>query len=149
MLICLVFAPLWQYSLCQWHIWHYTWTANWHACMKRWMLYCMSIQLISDVHRLQRLTLPFWSLKNIEKHTAHTIISWPNPKQWVIVHTSNLVMIIRQSICILSIITREMGKLKTQIPTYRIWITERICLILLTHLTKYIWQAFYHFNVFR
>ena len=37
---------------------------------------------------------------------------------WVIVHTSDLMMMIRQSICILSIITREMGKLKTYIPTY-------------------------------
>ena len=36
--------------------------------------------------------------KNIEKHTAHTIVSWPNPKQWVIVHTSDLMMMIRQSI---------------------------------------------------
>ena len=24
-------------------------------------------------------------LKNIERHAAHTIVSWPNPKQWVIV----------------------------------------------------------------
>ena len=29
------------------------------------------------------------------------------------------------------------------------WITERTCLILITHSTKYIWQAFYKFNVFR
>ena len=56
--------------------------------------------------------------KNIERHTADTIVSWPNPKQWVIVHTSYLMMIIRQSIYILSIITREMGKLKTYSPTY-------------------------------
>ena len=56
--------------------------------------------------------------KNIEKHTAHTIVSWPSPKQWVIVHTSDLMMIIRQSIYILSIITREMGKLITHSPTY-------------------------------
>ena len=55
-------------------------------------------------------------LKNTERHTAHTIVSWPNPKQWVIVHTSDLMMIIRQSIYILSIITREMGKLKTHSP---------------------------------
>ena len=27
------------------------------------------------------------SHKNIERHTTHTIVSWPNPKQWVIVHT--------------------------------------------------------------
>ena len=45
--------------------------------------------------------------KNTKKHTAHTIVSWPNPKQWEIVHTSNLIMIIRQSIYILSIITRK------------------------------------------
>ena len=48
----------------------------------------------------------------------HTIVSWPNPKQWVIVHTSDLMMTIRQSIYILSIITKEMGKLKTHSPTY-------------------------------
>ena len=56
--------------------------------------------------------------KNIERHTAGTIVSWSNPKQWVIVHTSDLMMIKRQSIYILSIITREMGKLKTYSPTY-------------------------------
>ena len=60
-----------------------------------------------------------WYL-NIERHTAHTIVSWPNPKQWIIVHTSDLMMMIRQSIYILSIITREMGKLKTHSPTYSI-----------------------------
>ena len=49
--------------------------------------------------------------KNIERHTAHIIVSWPNTKQWVIVHTSDLMMIIRQSMYILSIITKEMGKL--------------------------------------
>ena len=42
--------------------------------------------------------------KNIERHTAHTIVSWPNPKQWVLVHTSDLMMKIRQRIYILSII---------------------------------------------
>ena len=38
--------------------------------------------------------------KNIERHTADTIVSWP--KQWLIVHTYDLMMIIRQSIYILS-----------------------------------------------
>ena len=56
--------------------------------------------------------------KNIERHTTHTIVSWPNPKQWVIVHTSDLMMMIRQSIYIISIITRGVGKLKTHSPTY-------------------------------
>ena len=32
--------------------------------------------------------------KNTKRHTAHTIVSWPNPKQWVIVHTPDLMMII-------------------------------------------------------
>ena len=59
-------------------------------------------------------------LKNIEIHSAHTIVWWPNPKQWVIVHTSDLMMIIRQSIYIFSIITKGMGKLKTHSPTYYI-----------------------------
>ena len=36
--------------------------------------------------------------KNMERHMAHTIVSWPNSEQWVIVHTSDLMMIIRQSI---------------------------------------------------
>ena len=56
--------------------------------------------------------------KNIERHTADTIVSLPNPKQWVIAHASDLMMIIRQSTYILSIITREMTKLKTYSPTY-------------------------------
>ena len=60
-------------------------------------------------YRLEYMDLFY---KNIERHTADTIVSWPNPKQWAIVHTSDLMMIIRQSIYILSIITREMGKLK-------------------------------------
>ena len=55
--------------------------------------------------------------KNTERHTVHTIVSWPNPKQWVTVHISDSMMIIRQSIYILSIITREMGQLKTHSPT--------------------------------
>ena len=35
------------------------------------------------------------SHKNIVRHTAHTIVSWPNPKQWLMIHTSGLMMIIR------------------------------------------------------
>ena len=81
--------------------------------------------------------------KNIERHTAHTIVSWPNPKQWVIVHTSDLMMIIRQSMSILSIITKEMGKLKTHSPTYCIMDNREYAYILLAHSTNYIWQAFY------
>ena len=53
--------------------------------------------------------------KNTKSHTAHTIVSWPNPKQWVIVHTSDL-MIIRQSIYILSVITRKWVNWKHTAP---------------------------------
>ena len=63
-------------------------------------------------------TLVGLTYKNIESHKAHTIVSWPNPKQWVIVHTFDLIMIIRQSMFILSIITKEMGKLNIHSPTY-------------------------------
>ena len=60
----------------------------------------------------------FYQNTNIEIHTVHTSVSWPNHKQWVIVHTSDLMMIIKQSIYILSIITRGVGKLNTHSPTY-------------------------------
>ena len=85
-----------------------------------------SLAFMRGIHRLPvnsshkgpvtRKMFPFD--KNTERHTAHTIVSWPNPKQWVSVHTSDLMMIIRQIIYILSIITWEMGKLKTHSPTY-------------------------------
>ena len=83
--------------------------------------------------------------KNIERHAVDTIVSWPNPKQWVIVHTSDLMMIIRQSIYILSIITREMGKLKTYSPTYCI-MNNGENMLNLTHSTKYICRHFISSN---
>ena len=79
-------------------------------------------------------------LKNIERHTTYTIVSWPNPKQWVIVHTSDLMMIIRQSMYILFIITKEMGKLKTRSPTYCI-MDNWENMLNLTHSTNYIWYT--------
>ena len=45
-------------------------------------------------------------------HTiTRTIFSWPNPEQWLMIHTSDLLMIIRETTHILTIITREVGKL--------------------------------------
>ena len=79
------------------------------------------------------------NLKNIERHTADTIVSWPNPKQWVIVHTSDLMMIIRY-IYILSIITTEMGKLKTYSPTYCI-MDNGENMLNLTHLVKCVYAC--------
>ena len=141
-----------------------------------------------------------------------TIVSWPNPKQWIIVHTSDAYIFSQSSqekwvnwkhtahyndvimITIASQITsltvvystvysnadqrkhqssaslafvwgihrdrwipRTKGQLRgkcfhlmTSSCSHIVqWITERICLIVLTHLTKYIWQAYYKFNVFR
>ena len=120
------------------HLLHYsTWWDQWPA-------------VVGLTHAVLRIMI-IWAKnfdKNIERHTVHTIVSWPNPKQWVIVHTSDLMMIIRQSIYILSIITREVGKLKTHSHTYCI-MDNWENMLNLTHSTKYIWQAFYKFNVFR
>ena len=54
--------------------------------------------------------------KTTKRHTVHTNVSWPNPKQWVIVHTSDLVVIKRQSTYILSIITRKWVNSKHTAP---------------------------------
>ena len=89
------------------------------------------------------------SHKNIERHTAYATVLWPISKQWITFHTSDLMVIIRQCIYILSIITGEMGKLKTGSHMNCRMDNWEKCLILLTHSTKYIWQAFYKFNVFR
>ena len=78
---------------------------------------------------------------NIERHTLHTIVSWPNPKQWVIVHTSYLMIIIRQSVYIISIITGEMGKLKAPHIVY--WIIEKNMLYR-THTLDRIYLTFYN-----
>ena len=53
--------------------------------------------------KLEKVYVEPLTHKKIERQTAHTIVSWPNPKQWMIVHTSDLMMI-RQSIYITSII---------------------------------------------
>ena len=51
-------------------------------------------------------------------HTAHTVVSRPNTKQWQMGHNSDLMMIIRKSTCILKIIIWEMGMLNTYSPIY-------------------------------
>ena len=58
------------------------------------------------------------SNKNIERHIAHTNVSRTNLQQWKIGHTSDLMMTIRQSICIHTIIIRDMSKLNTHISIY-------------------------------
>ena len=44
---------------------------------------------------------------------------------------------------------RKRANWKRTAPHIALWRTERICSIVLTYSTKYIWQAFYKFNVFR
>ena len=63
--------------------------------------------------------------KNIGRHTAHTIYSWPNLKQWQIDLISDLMMIIRQNTRILTSIIREMGKVNTHLHIlHERWLRE-------------------------
>ena len=57
--------------------------------------------------------------KNIDRHTAYTIVSWPNPKQGIIVHTSDLMMIIRQRIYKLPGQTIELAKVLGVSPVFQ------------------------------
>ena len=52
--------------------------------------------------------------KNIGRQTAHGIVSWPNPKQWLMGHTSDLMKIIRYSTRILTMVKSLMAKLNTR-----------------------------------
>ena len=58
--------------------------------------------------------------KTLESHTVHTIVLWTNPKQWKIVHISNFMMIIRQSIYIIYSLNHLKGNRSTEThsPTY-------------------------------
>ena len=111
-------------------------------------LHMITCYEVSNVIFRNKVSIDF-ILKNIERHTAYTIVSWPNPKQWVIVHTSDLIMIINKAYISSQSSQMKWINWKHTAPYIVYWITERICLILLTHSTNYIWQAFYKFNVFR
>ena len=58
----------------------------------------------------------YWC-KNIVRHTAHTIVSWPNSKQWLVIHTSDLMMIIWLSTHSHNH-DRKLGKQKTHSTIY-------------------------------
>ena len=103
-------------------MWRY-WTAKMPACeIYSVSSVCLRLSHFIQLSFVQYMGLCVFSLPisrmNTERHTAYTIVSWPNPKQWVIVNTSDLMMMIRQSIYFLSIITKGMGKLKARSPTY-------------------------------
>ena len=54
--------------------------------------------------------------KNKARHAVHTIVSWSNPKQWLMVHTSDSMITIPLITHTVTIFTREIGKLKTHSP---------------------------------
>ena len=59
--------------------------ASW---VKVWSLWPILV-LDNDINHVSS------SDKNIERNTAHTIVLWPKPKQWVIIYTSDFMMIIK------------------------------------------------------
>ena len=75
--------------------------------------------------------------KNTAKPIAYTIVQWLNPRQWLpFIYISDLMIISRCHIHILTIITQEMGKLKTDSLIYCIKIID---LMLETPSTEYIY----------
>ena len=56
--------------------------------------------------------------KNIERHTADTIVSWPNPKQWVIFHTNIVCLISRiwQAVSLVNFIQINVFKFVGSLP---------------------------------
>ena len=93
-------------------------TLSSHTKLASWQLVVFSVQRGPPVHYLGTSYLGLSATtthsilfnKNIERHAAHTIVSWPNTKQWVIVNTSDLMMIIRQKIYIYIFIQSSQGK---------------------------------------
>ena len=84
--------------------------------------------------------------KNIARHTAHSTVSWSNHQQWLIIHTSNLFMVIRSSTHILILTSQERrGSWKHTVPQTTWKISERIDLILDPHSEECTW-AVYMFN---
>ena len=53
----------------------------------------LSFTHIYQQHVYQQHNMQNKQSRRIYRHTAHTIVSWPNHKQWVIVHTSQFMMI--------------------------------------------------------
>ena len=82
---------------------------NWFSCMRTSVLYTNFTEMCFQdfvsfknkpiffqiVDRCKQATSHHLNQKNIVRHTTHTIVSWPNPKQWLMIHTSGLMMIIR------------------------------------------------------
>ena len=56
--------------------------------------------------------------KNMARHTAHTIVSLPNPRQCLMFHNYDLMMIVRWNTNILTIMKKETWKLQGHTPIY-------------------------------
>ena len=63
-------------------VWELRFELNWYPFCRICVCSCQMNRRYFHIDWLHR--------KHIERHTAHTIVSWPNPKQWIIVHTSFL-----------------------------------------------------------
>ena len=72
-----------------------------------------------------------WVSKNIDRHTAHTIFPWPNPKQSQFGHSSDLMMTISP----------------THSPMYCLKYTWGIDLIIETQSTDCGWQLFHNVSM--
>ena len=63
-------------------VWELRFELNWYPFCRICVCSCQMNRRYFHIDWLHR--------KHIERHTAHTIVSWPNPKQWIIVNTSFL-----------------------------------------------------------
>ena len=78
---------------------HIAWKYHTEMLSNKISKYCGVLSRLKNYLPLFILRTWYFSMvhshKNIVRHTAHTIVSWPNPKQWLMIHTSGLMMIIR------------------------------------------------------
>ena len=96
------------------------WSCSWHTCPPRKISNRFYPRLSSHISTTKQVDAPMSKSfqKNINRHIAHTIVSWPNPKLWQMGHTSDLMMIIRWSTRIRTIMIKQMGMLNTHSPIY-------------------------------
>ena len=77
-----------MFSLVRWHF--YCWRNLldlYTLCVLRcWLLEPNFPWITRSSYFLQRLQS---GTKNIVRHTAHTIVSWPNPKQWLMIKAAD------------------------------------------------------------
>ena len=104
-------------------------------------------QLVSWKHIASNIA---WKFERIElaRHTVYKIVSWPNPRQRLMIQISDLRMITIQHAHIITTNIGQSVNWKHITPNIAWKISERMELILATHSPKYIWQAFYMVDAF-